>query len=748
MLNKDNKFHLYLKATLPRQLIFIGLVACIVIIIALGRQAHEGILHEGDIALKSVYAPFDFSLTGDINQPATNKLRQEAEESILEIYDIDPTISNQAITAVETFIKQLNDVRLEEKRSLAEKKFRLRSVIKLKLSLASLEALIESGLDDENSNNIITILKNFYANGIIGSTERKKLLDSGIDSIIAHYPDTGSVVERYTKEFYTIDELRLEISGLEFIKNTDDRLLRQAMIELLGSALRVNLRANYELTSLKRKEAADSVSPIHHTIKIKEKELLIVKGQKAVKDNILKLNELYLLTSAASAKFITYLIGIILIVLSICAVLTIVIKYYTPEVFLSNKKCLLLSIIMVGHLVLAKVIVVSPWPSQVIPMAAGGMITAILLGAPAGLIMAASLAFLGAIITGNNLQMGLLFFLSSLVGIYTVHAVRRRSQIAKASFTVALSSFVLLIGYGFYNNLGREVMLGEALNGLGAGLSSFAMIMVFLPLMEYLFKITTDISLLELSDLNHPILKDMILKAPGTYHHSLVVGNLAENAASAIGANALLARVGGYFHDIGKIEKSEYFAENQQEMKSKHDKLKPTMSSLIITNHVKDGIELAKKYKLPHEITDFIAQHHGTGLIHYFYQRALEKVSDEELLKEEGFRYPGPKPQSREVAIVLLADSVEAASRALPEPNAAQLKGVVRRIFNNKFIDSQLDECDLTLKGLEIISESMLKILSGIYHTRIEYPEKRENNSKQNPKNSKARQNGNKKANS
>ena len=172
------------------------------------------------------------------------------------------------------------------------------------------------------------------------------------------------------------------------------------------------------------------------------------------------------------------------------------------------------------------------------------------------------------------------------------------------------------------------------------------------------------------------------------------------------------------------------------------------MSSLIITNHVKDGIELAKKYKLPHEIIDFIAQHHGTGLIHYFYQRALEKISDEELLKEEGFRYPGPKPQSREVAIVLLADSVEAASRALPEPNAAQLKGVVRRIFNNKFIDSQLDECDLTLKDLEIISESMLKILSGIYHTRIEYPEKRENNSKQNPKNSKARQNGNKKSNS
>jgi len=244
-----------------------------------------------------------------------------------------------------------------------------------------------------------------------------------------------------------------------------------------------------------------------------------------------------------------------------------------------------------------------------------------------------------------------------------------------------------------------------------------------LPIFEYLFKTVTNISLLELADFNHPLLQRMTLEAPGTYHHSLIVGNLSDAACRAIGANSLLARIGAYYHDIGKLEKAEYFSENQEIAASKHDSLSPDMSKLIIMNHVKDGVDLARKYKLNPVIIDFILQHHGNSLVYYFYRRALENLSEDEVIKEEGFRYPGPKPNSRETAIVLLADSVEAATRALHDPTPAKVEEVVHKMINNRFIDGQLDECELTLKDIEKISSVFIRMLTAVYHSRLSYPE-------------------------
>ncbi len=200
-----------------------------------------------------------------------------------------------------------------------------------------------------------------------------------------------------------------------------------------------------------------------------------------------------------------------------------------------------------------------------------------------------------------------------------------------------------------------------------------------------------------------------------------------------IGANALLARIGAYYHDIGKLDKAEYFGENQDINDSKHDSLTPAMSKLVIINHVKEGIELAKKYKFSPRLINFIQQHHGTSLVYYFYRRALETLEDDQEVKEEGFRYPGPKPDSKETAVVLLADSVEAAARALKDPTPSKIEEVVHKIINNKFIDGQLDECELTLKDIENISAVFIRMLGGIYHSRVTYPErtpKSENNGK------------------
>jgi len=322
---------------------------------------------------------------------------------------------------------------------------------------------------------------------------------------------------------------------------------------------------------------------------------------------------------------------------------------------------------------------------------------------------------------GQHPYPGIIMLISGLSSSLLAQGVRRRSQIIRAGFIVGLIQAACLLFIGLFRRQLAADYLYFLINGFTCGI----IVTGVLPVFEYLFGIVTNISLLELSDFNHPIMRSMILRAPGTYHHSLVVGNLSEAAAEAIGANALLARIGAYYHDIGKIQKAEYFSENQIPLGSKHDELVPSMSKLVITSHVKDGEDLAKKYRLNHRIVDFITEHHGTSSVYYFYRRALENAEGEEpQIQEDGFRYTGPKPQSKETAIVLLADSVEAASRALREPMPTRIEELVHKIINNKFIDRQLDECDLTLRDLEKIAEVFGRILSGIYHTRITYPEK------------------------
>jgi hypothetical protein len=267
----------------------------------------------------------------------------------------------------------------------------------------------------------------------------------------------------------------------------------------------------------------------------------------------------------------------------------------------------------------------------------------------------------------------------------------------------------------------------SARNGLLNGaLITVPLAFILLPIFEYFFNLTTDITLLELSDLNHPLLRRMVIEAPGTYHHSLVVSRLSEGACERIGANALLARVGCYFHDIGKIARSEYFVENQSGRPNKHDKLTPSMSSMLILNHVKEGIELGKKYKLKDSVLHFIPEHQGTGVIYYFYRKALEQAESGEKVDPDDFRYPGPNPQSKETAVALLADSIEAASRSVKEPSAESLRSLVRKIINDKFIDGQLNECNLTLSDLHKIQESFVSDLMAIFHTRVAYPKKPE----------------------
>jgi len=243
-----------------------------------------------------------------------------------------------------------------------------------------------------------------------------------------------------------------------------------------------------------------------------------------------------------------------------------------------------------------------------------------------------------------------------------------------------------------------------------------------LPFVERAFNVVTELSLLELVDLNKPILRRLALEAPGSYNHSMVVGNMSDAAAEVIGASRLLARAGGYYHDIGKLSKPDYFVENRGTAVSRHYNLSPTMSALIIISHVKDAVEIAREYRLPPPVIDIIKEHHGTTLVEYFYREAIEQVGDESRVSDQTFRYPGPKPHSKEAAIVMLADSVESASRTVNDPTPHKLESLVVDISRRKLADAQFDECNLTLYELRQIELSLIKSLAGIFHSRIKYP--------------------------
>jgi len=260
--------------------------------------------------------------------------------------------------------------------------------------------------------------------------------------------------------------------------------------------------------------------------------------------------------------------------------------------------------------------------------------------------------------------------------------------------------------------------------GMAGGITAAIIVTGLVPLVEAAFCYTTNVKLLELANMNNRFLRDLVIQAPGTYHHSIVVGNLAETAAETIGANPLLARVAAYYHDIGKVRKPLYFVENIATQENRHVKLAPSMSALILQAHVKDGVDMAREARLGQELIDIIQQHHGTSLMKYFFEKAKNSENPGvQQAKESDYRYPGPKPQTREAALIMLADAVEAAGRTLVDPTPARIQGMVQKIVNNIFIDGQLDECELTLKDLHKIAKSFNLVLSGTFHHRVDYPE-------------------------
>ena len=490
---------------------------------------------------------------------------------------------------------------------------------------------------------------------------------------------------------------------------------KTAIKQMTATLVQPNFFYDEETTLRLQKEAKDSINPIV----IKKNQTIVKEGDPISVNQLSVLKELgYLSDSGTNYLPFLGLFGVIFFLHGL-------IYYYFRRFYnlmYNNLKWLVLIFLIMNLTLLTTrfMVIINPF---MVPYAFMPMLITILTKKRIAQTMALFTSILMSILTGFNVQVIIILVLTSALSVIFMNKVEERNDIIKSSLYVGSFVFIFTLSMGMLLSSSVQENLNNALYASGSIIISGVLVIGVLPVIENLFNVLTEIKLLELANPNSPLLKRLQMEAPGTYHHSIMVGNLAEAAAEELRANSILLRVSAYYHDIGKLSRPQFFKENQIGSKNPHDEISPNLSTLIITNHVKIGLEMADKAKLPEEIKDMIAQHHGTTLVKYFYITMKNNSDDESKVLEENFRYPGPKPKTKEAGILMLADSVEAAVRSIQEPTSGKVDAMVYRIFKDKLDDGQLDECDITFDEVSSIRKVFLKTLGSIYHERIEYPE-------------------------
>ncbi len=701
-------------------------------------------LNEGDIAVEDIYAPFDFQYEWGVDEEKTKAYQSQAEAKVPNIYSIDEGVFKGAETEAEEFFSLLLSYSKlaalsAEEEDKAGNMEQLRQNLNAEIGKDGTKILLETGDVSKLESYTLETLRTIYSYPIISQKMRKSLRAAGSEDIVVCNKLTRKKKEERIADIDTGKSILDKIKPLLLYHNIEDKKKVRILSRLISSWVEPNLTINQDETDIAKREARLMVAPTYLIRGMEKGEVVVRKGQRISREHIAQLDVVS--TMAAAGKSFSQFWGIVILICLLMLILYVYIKKFEYSIFAQGKLLLLISLLIIFIALSARLIVSSPLSSYFIPVAAVSMLITLLINGRVAAIVVVVAAVIVTLIAGIKFNIFLVSMVGGIFAICTIYKARSRSRIIRSGLYVGIFNLITISAIGIISNFEPNIFLRQGLWGIANGIASAAIVMILLPVLEYLFKLTTDIKLLELADLNHPLLKDMVARAQGTYHHSIIVGNLAETAANTIAANSLLCRISAYYHDIGKIEKAEYFAENKQELKDMHKGLSPSMSSLVITNHVKDGVELAEKYKLGNSIKDIIQQHHGASVVTYFYHQALEKKRQDETISKEAFRYMGPKPQTKESAIVMLADSVEAASRVLKNPTPQHLKELVRKIVNNKFIDRQLDECNLTLKDINKIAESFVRVLTGTYHSRVEYPDnklkKYENNNNRRPKKNK-----------
>lgn len=502
-------------------------------------------------------------------------------------------------------------------------------------------------------------------------------------------------------------------SYIDVISALDE--VESAILKTMLPLIKPNYIFDEALTEELKADAAGKVNPVV----IKANQTIVKEGE-PIREYQLALLEDFGYLSSGGIEFLPF-IGLGMGVIAIYGIILFYLNKYYRELTTNRRSVLLIFVILLLSTAISRaMIMISPFA---IPYTFSPMLLMILTKKRIGQTMSILNSILISTMTGFDPQVMVLMMLTSVLSIILLKRVEERNDIVKSSTLVGIMALLVSCGMGFFvSGSYKEILMNGAIAGAACIISGVLVIGV-LPILENLFNIVTEIKLLELSNPNNPLLKRLQMEAPGTYQHSIMVGNLAEAAGEIVGANTILLRVGSYYHDIGKLSRPKFFKENQIGCSNPHNEITPNLSTLIITSHVKVGLEMAEKAKLPQELREMITQHHGTTLVKYFYVTQKNSSDKPEEVSEEDFRYPGPKPKSKEAGIMMLADSVEASVRSLQDPTEGKVHAMVYKVIKDKQDDGQLDECDLTYREVSLIRNSFLKTLSSIYHERIEYPE-------------------------
>ncbi|WP_243109358.1 HD family phosphohydrolase [Anaerophilus nitritogenes] len=629
-------------------------------------------------------APEDLKAPRDIeDKEETDRLIQKAIESVEPREKMDPTIQIDSKKKAERFFKGIDQIRQMEEMSEEEKLILVKDKNVLKLSEKELLLLLTIAEKD---------LKN---------------IESYTYEMIMQVMSTGIKEEEIEKEKKNIESY---FNGIKEF-NASMRLLGS---QIVNHSIQPNRFLDEETTEQKRKEAEESVEKVI----IKKGNIIVNEGERITKE------QLKILTNVGMTKQegqdLSLYLGTALLIIMVQFLLIAYLYVFNREIFDSLPKMYLIWIIFLSVYLVSKT--TYQISNYVAPVATAAMLISILLDAKLAMIVNIGMSVLLTLNNGNHMGFFITTLIGGTIGAFSGAHTHQRSNIFLSGLLVSMSNVVGMMGISLINHYEWYKMLVDSFYGLLNGIFCAILTVGSLPFWESAFHILTPLRLLELSNPNQPVLKKLLLEAPGTYHHSIIVGNLSEAAADAIGGDDLLARVSAYYHDIGKLKRPYLFKENQLTCENPHDKIGPRLSAKIITSHVKDGIEMGKKAKLPEEIIEIIEQHHGDTLVKFFYHKAKTEEKNDQL-NDDDFRYKGRKPQSKEAAIVMLADSVEAAVRSMPEPTPEKMKNLIKKIIKDKVEDEQLSECPITLKDLEKVATSFQTVLSGIFHERIEYPE-------------------------
>lgn len=558
--------------------------------------------------------------------------------------------------------------------------------------------------------------------GMISDFENLPFKESGLVTLVSGEDSRTVSREQIFDSTKAVNNMNIRAS----IVFSDDPRIRKAAVMIASHFLEPNLKFDKDITTENKNAEIEAITLYKGWIYKGEK---IIKANERVaevhRDRLLSLAHYKRMEFGRRSfwQFILPPLGRLFLVAFPILFFGFYLYYFRRKIFASNSALILFGILLAGLVVILYMVVSQKFLSPyLVPITIASMLVTIAFDIETGLFLTIAASFLVGVLSGFKLDVAFVGISAGTVAAFSVRKVRHRHEFYRSIIYLSIVYFgiVYIIESlkltpiaDLWRHSGLAVLNGFLSPVLTIGL---------LPLFESTFGLTTDITLLEFSDLNRPLLKRLALEAPGTYHHSIMIGTLAEEAAKSINANSLLARVGSYYHDIGKMLKPEYFVENQMGAKNKHEKLAPSMSALILEAHVKEGKELAEANGLPQCLIEFITGHHGNSVMSYFYEKA--KKTENEDVNIEDYRYPGPKPISKEVAIVMLADSVEAASRTLEDPTPARIRGLVKKIIFSRFESGELDDCDLTLRDLHQIEESFIRVLTGIFHRRIAYPEK------------------------